>query len=287
MSRIHYSKHISTSQQVVSPAQAITALSRRRRSTLLHQFFSPTIHCYPTLLPAIYLAAPNNPPQWIFFLPKYFVKCLPRLFHLLPFRFYSPSKTSFLSRRRTHLNKTQHPYRVFLNRPLFCFFLFNNQRNVNTRFTRSLKQLHQHSKAEQLDWKALYLFALQIMNDIALLRYLLFASVGTFLLTENSIHNSTVSPTDTLNPKPTSPRPLLPWTDDTSVCRFTPQGAVGAPRGKTINSASADFQSTPNTQEAPPTTVQNLPASKNSKFEKLLADEIAFLTSITFGKHNQ
>ena len=61
---------------------------------------------------------------------------------------------------------------------------------------------------------------------------------------------------------------------------------MGPPRAKTNNSANTDFQPTPNTQEAPPTTVQNL-ASRICKLEKLFADEIKTYTSITAGIHSQ
>ena len=65
-----------------------------------------------------------------------------------------------------------------------------------------------------------------------------------------------------------------------------PVGAVGPPRAETNNCAKVDFEPTPNTQEAPATTVQNL-TSRISKLEKLFADEIATYTSITAGIHSQ
>ena len=61
---------------------------------------------------------------------------------------------------------------------------------------------------------------------------------------------------------------------------------MGSPRAKTNNSANADFQPTPNTQEAPLITVQNL-TSRYSKLEKLFTDQIATYTSITAGVHSQ
>ena len=61
---------------------------------------------------------------------------------------------------------------------------------------------------------------------------------------------------------------------------------MGPPRTKIDNTANADFQPTPNKQEAPSTTVQNL-TSRICKLEKLFADEISAHTSITAGIHSQ
>ena len=88
------------------------------------------------------------------------------------------------------------------------------------------------------------------------------------------------------NPNPTSSAFTLRYTDDAKLRRSTPVGAVEPPRAKTNNSATADFQPTLNTQEAPPTTGQNL-TSRNCKLEKLFTDEIATYTSITAGIHSQ
>ena len=78
----------------------------------------------------------------------------------------------------------------------------------------------------------------------------------------------------------------LPGPGEPKLRRSTPVGAVGPPRTKTNNSLKADFQPTPNTQEAPSTTVQNL-TSGISNLEKLFTDEIATYTSITAGIHSQ
>ena len=42
----------------------------------------------------------------------------------------------------------------------------------------TIRQLHEHLKSDQLNRKALQLIALQLQNDFALLRYLLFSCVG-------------------------------------------------------------------------------------------------------------
>ena len=58
------------------------------------------------------------------------------------------------------------------------------------------------------------------------------------------------------------------------------------PRPKTSNTTNANPQPTPNLQETPPTTVQNL-TSRICKLEKLFADELSAYTSITAGIHSQ
>ena len=140
--------------------------------------------------------------------------------------------------------------------------------------------------------KTLQLIALQLQNDFALLRYLLFPSVGTIPICDSSIKNPATSPP--IQPKPntnpnsypTSNPLLLPSANEPFVHRSTPVSAVGPPRAMTNNSANADIQPTPNTQEAPSITVQS-PTPRISKLEKILADEIATYTSITAGIHSQ
>ena len=144
----------------------------------------------------------------------------------------------------------------------------------------------QHLKGEHLDRHTLQLVVLQQQNDFLLLRYLLFSSIGTISNKDISVKNSASSPLINPNPNLTSTGLQLPCADAPKLRRSTPVGAVGPPRAKTNNSANADFHPTPNTQEAPPTTVQNL-ASIISKLEKLFADEIAAHTSITAGIHAQ
>ena len=52
---------------------------------------------------------------------------------------------------------------------------------------KTIKQLQQHSKAEQLNCKTLPYIALQFQNDFALLRYLLFHSDGNISLDDTSV----------------------------------------------------------------------------------------------------
>ena len=102
-----------------------------------------------------------------------------------------------------------------------------------------------------------------------------------------AVKNSATSPlrNPNSNPNPTSCAFPLPSIGEPQLPRSTPVGAVGSPRAKTNNSAEVDFHPTPNTHEAPATTVQNL-TSRISKLEKLFADEIATYTSVTAGIHS-
>ena len=161
-----------------------------------------------------------------------------------------------------------------------------HQANCVQSIHKTIQQLNQQLKAENLDKQTLQLIALQLQNDFALLRYLLFSDKDT--ATKESATRPIINPNPnlTLNPNPTSSAFTLPCTDDAQLHRSTPVGAVGPRRAKANNSANADFQPLLNTQEVSPTTVQNL-ASRISKLEKLFADEITTYTSITAGIHSQ
>ena len=139
-------------------------------------------------------------------------------------------------------------------------------------------------KAENLDRQALQLIALQLQNDFALLRYLLFRDEDT--AAEDSAPSPLINPHPKPNLNPTSSAFTLTCTDDARLRRFTPVGAVEPSRAKTNNFANAGFQPILNTQEDPPTTVQNL-ALRICKQEKMFADEITTYTSITAGIHSQ
>ena len=94
------------------------------------------------------------------------------------------------------------------------------------------------------------------------------------------------NPNPNHNPNPTSSAFPLPGPGEPKFRRSTPVRAVGPPRTKTNNTANADFQPTPDTQEAPSTTVQNL-TSRICKLEKLFADAKSAYTSITAGIQSQ
>ena len=169
-----------------------------------------------------------------------------------------------------------------------------HQANCLQAINETIKQFNQHLKAEQLDRQTLQLILLQLQNDFALLRYLLFSPVETVSNKNIIVRNSATSPLfhPKANPNPnTNPNPTLsafplPGPGEPELHRSTTVGAVGPPRTKINKTANADFQPTPNKQEAPSTTVQNL-TSRICKLEKLFADEISAHTSITAGIHSQ
>ena len=137
-------------------------------------------------------------------------------------------------------------------------------------------------KAKHLDRQALKLIALQLQNDFALLRYLLFSDKDTS--TKDSATSPLLNPNP--NPNPTSSVSTLHCTHAPNFRCSTPVGAMGSPRAKTKNSSNADFQPLLNTQEVPSSTVQNL-AARIGKLEKLFTDEVATYPSITAGIQSQ
>ena len=155
-----------------------------------------------------------------------------------------------------------------------------HQANCLQAIHKTVQQLNQQLKAENLDRQALQLIALQLQNDFALLRYLLFSDKDT------STKDSATSPLLNPNPNPTSSVSTLHCTHAPNFRCSTPVGAMGSPRAKTNNSSNADFQPLLNTQEVPSTTVQNL-AARIGKLEKLFTDEVATYTSITAGIQSQ
>ena len=75
------------------------------------------------------------------------------------------------------------------------------------------------------------IIVLQLQNDFALLRYLLFSSVGTIPVSDTSVQDSATSPliNSNPNPKPTSNALLIPCSAEPLVCRSTPEGALDHP----------------------------------------------------------
>ena len=117
---------------------------------------------------------------------------------------------------------------------------------------------------------------------------MLFSPVETTSNKDNAVKNSATSPLFKPNHylNPTSTALPLPGPGDPKLRRSTPMGAVGPPRTKSNNLANVDLQPTPNTQEAPSNTVQNL-TSGICKLGKLFADEKSTYTSITAGIPSQ
>ena len=157
---------------------------------------------------------------------------------------------------------------------------------------KTIQQFNQHLKEEHLDRQTLQLIVLQLQNDFALLRFLHFSPVKIASDKDFAGKNSATSPllnpkaNPNSNPNPTSSAFPLPGPVEPELRPSTPVGAVAPPRTKTNNTANADFQPTPNMQEAPSTTVQNL-TSRICKLEKLSADEKSTYSSITEVIHSQ
>ena len=172
--------------------------------------------------------------------------------------------------------------------PALLYLPLQHQANCLQAIHKTIQQFNQHLKAKHLDRQALQLIVLQLQNDFALLRYLLFSDkdIAVKNSTTTPLINPNPNPSPNPNPNPTSSAFPLPCTDDPKLRRSTPVGAVGPPGEKTNNSANANFQPKTNMQEAPPTAVQNL-TSRICKLEKLLADEITTYTSSTAGIHSQ
>ena len=166
------------------------------------------------------------------------------------------------------------------------------QANCLQAIHKTVQQFNQHLKAEHLDIQTLQLIVLQLQNDFALLRYLPFSPVETISDKDITVKNSATSPlliskpNPNPNPNDTSSAFPLSGPGEPKLRRSTPVGAVGPPRTKTNKPANADFQPTPDTQEAPSIMVQNL-TSSICKLEKLFADETSTYTSITAGIHSQ
>ena len=161
-----------------------------------------------------------------------------------------------------------------------------HQANCLQAISKTIEQFNQHLKADQLDRQTLQLILFQLQKDFALLRDLLFSPIETTPNKEITVRNSATSPlfnpkvNPNPNPNPPSSAFPFPGPGEPKLRRSTPVGAVGAPTTKTNNTANADFQSTPNSQEAPSTTLQNL-TTRICKLEKLFANEIPNYTSFT------
>ena len=165
-----------------------------------------------------------------------------------------------------------------------------HQSNCLQAINKTTQQISQHLKVEQLDRQTLQLILLQLQNDFALLRYLLFSPVDTIPNKHITVKVSATSPLFNSHPNPTpkpasSAFPLSSPRDHPILCP-TPVGAVVPPRSKTSNTTNANPQLTPNLQETPSATMENL-TSRFCKLEKLFADELSAYTSITAGIHSQ
>ena len=106
---------------------------------------------------------------------------------------------------------------------------------------KTIQQFNHHLKEEHLDKQTLHLIVLQMQNDFALLRYLLFSPVETISNKDLTVKNSATSPLFNTNPNP-KPKPnptssafRLPGPGEPKLRRSTPVGALGPPdRNQTI-----------------------------------------------------
>ena len=115
----------------------------------------------------------------------------------------------------------------------------------------SIQQFNQHLKAEKLDRQTLQLVVLQLQNDFAVLRYLLFSSTGTIPNKDVTVKDAATSPSldTTANPNPnanpnSTPNPnpnpsshfpsafSLPGPRAPTLRCSTPVGVVGQPKQK-------------------------------------------------------
>ena len=159
------------------------------------------------------------------------------------------------------INQSKPNAAVHQSTPEFSALLFSpllRQANCLQAIHKTIQQPNQQLQAENLDRQALQLIALQLKNDFALLRCLL--SSDKYTAAKDSASSSIInpSPNPTPNPNPSSSAFTLTCTDDAQLHRSTPVGAVGSSRAKTNISVNAGLQPILNTQEDPPTTVQNL-----------------------------
>ena len=128
-----------------------------------------------------------------------------------------------------------------------------HQANCLQAIHKKIQQFNQHLKAEHLDRQTSQVIALQLQNDFAWLCYLHFSPVEAISNKAITVKNSATSPQFNPkaypNPNPTSSAFPPSGPSEHKLLRSTPVGAVGPLRTKTNNTANADFQPTPNTQE--------------------------------------
>ena len=283
MPRIHNSKHISTLSTIGSSSTGDHCISPLMSLNTLAPVFLP--HFQSSSDPRIPLGNSNTisfplaqlicgiPPQITqFHAPSNNQHTTDGTFLLLSLQLTNQSKPNAAAHQPNPESSTPLTSRL------------QHQKNCLQSIHKTIQQFNQHLKAEHLDRQEIQLISLQLQNDFALLRCLLFSDKDT--ATKDSATSPLINPNTNPTSNPTLSAFTLPCTDDANLRRSTSVGAVGPARAKTNNSANAYLQPTLNTQEAPPTTVQNL-ASRIYKLEKLFTDEIATYTSITAGIHSQ
>ena len=127
----------------------------------------------------------------------------------------------------------------------FLFSSLQHQANCLQAIHKTIRQFNQHLKAEHLDRQTLQLIVLQLQDDFALLRYLLFSPVETISNKDFAVKNSATSPLfipkPNPNPNATSSAFPVPGPGEPKLRRSIPVGSVGPPRTKTNNSANTLF----------------------------------------------
>ena len=279
------SKHISTFERLIVPSQAITALSRWCRSTLLHQSSSLTIN-----FPLTDLSRCAILPRWVSL--NYFKECLRQWSHLMLLLLPNPSLTapssSLLFSRITHLNRIQKHFNPLLDLYPFWSHLFNIRRNVYRRFKRAFNGSTNFSRKNKLTeghYKLLsfsFRMTLHYCATCFSLRLEQSPSVMLPFKTPLPVHQLTLALTLTLNLQNHSCFPTL------LNLQFIvlPRRALWDDPDRNQTTLQTSTLSSTNTRDGPLTTVQNL-SSRNSKLEKLITDEIATCTSIVAGIHSQ
>ena len=124
---------------------------------------------------------------------------------------------------------------TFLSSPL------QHQANCLQAIHKSIQQLNQHLKAEHLNRQTLQLIALQLQNNFALLRYLLFSPVEPISNNDSAVKNSATSSLSNCNSNIASSVFPHPGPGEPKNRCSTAVGAVGPPRAKTSNFSNADF----------------------------------------------
>ena len=217
-------------------------------------------------------------------LAHFFAKCLHKSSYLMLLLLINTSLTALFSSQQISLNRTQRFIKPTPGPSTLLSSPLQHHANCLKAIHKTMQQFNQHLEAEHLIRQTVQLIVLQLQNDFALLLFLLFSNKN--IAVKHSATSHLLNPNPNPIPNPTSSVLPLPCSDDPKLRRSTPVGAVGPPKAKTNNSANAHFQPTPNTQEVPSLTVQNL-TSRICKLEQLFTDEITTYTSTTAGIHSQ
>ena len=104
-----------------------------------------------------------------------------------------------------------------------------HQANWLQAIHKTIQQFNQHFKEEHLERQTLQLIVLQLQNDFALLRYLLFSPIEPISNKDITVKNSATSPLFNSKPNPIPNPASTACTEAPKLRRSTPVGAVGLP----------------------------------------------------------